>query len=264
LRNALVNECRPLGHLEKAVLAVALSWGAGIIDAVGYLSLYKAFVAHMTGNTVSSVLHAFSRDWMDVFHRAMPIPMFFMGLMMGEIVLERAKRRRRRHVASRALAVEAMMLAAFLGAGLPLFGATPHIQGASPGEFGFLVAVIAVAMGVQSASLRKVGALTVFTTFITGTLTKLANDLSEYLFWLRDRTKGRFRRRIGPALRISGRQESFQSVVLLSALYVAYALGGLCGAAGFHWIGIAIAAIPLTLILAAIATDLLRPISPVP
>ena len=46
----------PLSIKEKATLAVALSWGAGLIDVLGYLTLYQAFVAHMTGNTVSSVL----------------------------------------------------------------------------------------------------------------------------------------------------------------------------------------------------------------
>ena len=36
------------------------------------------------------------------------------------------------------------------------------------------------------AALRKIGALTLFTTFMTGTLTKLSNDLAEYFFWLHD------------------------------------------------------------------------------
>jgi uncharacterized membrane protein YoaK (UPF0700 family) len=255
----------PLSNKEKAILAVGLSWGAGLIDVIGYLTLYHAFVAHMTGNTVSSVMHGMGHNWREMLHRGAPIPAFFAGLLAGEVALEAAKRRRRRHVASRALAIEAICLAAFLGFGTWILGAGPKAaaEPTTP-QFVFLVALIAVAMGVQSAALRKVGALTVFTTFITGTLTKLAQDLSEYLFWLRDRTRGRFRNRLGKALRLSPRQESFQSVVLLALLYLAYGGGAVFGVFGFHRWGVTIAAAPLALVLVAIGADLARPISPVP
>jgi len=254
----------PFSKKEKAAVAVALSWGAGLIDVVGYLTLYHAFVAHMTGNTVSTVLHGVERNWPDVLHRGVPIPAFFIGLLAGEITLEISKRRNRHRVTARALGLEALCLAAFLILGLLRFGATPHIREPSTPMFILLVSLIAAAMGVQSASLRKIGALTIFTTFITGTLTKLATDLADYLFWLRDRTRGRGSRRLTRALRLSARQESFQAVVLLSALYLAYVIGAFIGAIGFqHW-GVAVAAAPLLLVLVAIVVDLIRPISPAP
>jgi uncharacterized membrane protein YoaK (UPF0700 family) len=255
----------PLSNVEKAILAVGLSWGAGLIDVLGYLTLYHAFVAHMTGNTVSSVMHGMEHNWPELLHRGTPIPAFFGGLLVAEVALEAAKRRGRRNVASRALAIEALCLAAFLGFGSWMLGGGPK-GAAEPttGQFVFLAALGAVAMGVQSAAMRKVGALTIFTTFITGTLTKLAQDLSEYLFWLRDRTRGRMAKRLGKALRLSMRQESFQSVVLLTLLYVAYGGGAMFGVFGFHRWGITIAAAPLTLVLVTIAVDLVRPISPVP
>jgi uncharacterized membrane protein YoaK (UPF0700 family) len=253
-----------LSKTEKASLSVALSWGAGLIDVVGYLFLYHAFAAHMTGNTVSSVMHAYERNWPEVLHRGAPIPAFFAGLLAGEIALERAKRHKSHHVAAHAFAIEAVCLAVFLAVGLACFGATPHFPHASEGMFVFLISLIAGAMGVQSASLRKIGALTIFTTFITGTLTKLANDLTIYLFWLRDRTKGRLRSRLGKALRVSPRKESFQAVFLLTSLYVAYAIGALAGAIGFHRWGVAVAAAPLGLVMIAIVVDYVRPISPVP
>jgi uncharacterized membrane protein YoaK (UPF0700 family) len=251
--------------VEKATLAVGLSWGAGLIDVVGYLTLYKAFVAHMTGNTVSSVMHGMEHNWPELLHRGTPIPAFFAGLLAAEVALEAAKRHGRRNVATRALAIEAFCLGAFLGFGRWILGggAPPVTEPTTP-QFVFLVALIAVAMGVQSAAMRKVGALTIFTTFITGTLTKLAEDLGKYLFWLRDRTRGRVRQRLGKALRLSMRQESFQSVVLLALLYLAYGGGALFGVFGFHRWGVIIAAAPLTLVLVTIGVDLVRPISPVP
>jgi hypothetical protein len=88
--------------------------------------------------------------------------------------------------------------------------------------------------------------------------------LNEYLFWLHDRTHGRLLTRLAPALRLSFRQESFQAVVLLTSLYLAYATGALAGAVGFERWGLAIATAPLALVLAAIALDWVRPISPIP
>jgi uncharacterized membrane protein YoaK (UPF0700 family) len=260
-----VPEPLPLRQKEKAILAVGLSGGAGLVDVVGYMTLYKAFVAHMTGNTVSSVMHGMNHNWPELLHRGAPIPAFFAGLLVAEVALEAAKRRRRKHVASHALAIEALCLGAFLGLGSWILGGGPKMA-AEPttGQFVLLVSLVAVAMGAQSAALRKVGALTVFTTFMTGTLTKLAQDLSEYMFWLRDRTRGRVAQRLGPALRLSMRQESFQSVVLLALLYLAYGGGALLGVFGFHRWGINIAAAPLILVLATIGADLVRPMSPVP
>lgn len=255
---------KPLQNWEKSIIAVALSWGAGVIDIVGYLSLHQAFAAHMTGNTVSSVLYGLDRDGPGLLHRLTPIPTFFLGLLAAEVIIESARRRGRRHIASRALGLEALCLAIFLALGLFRSGASANFRETSAPTFVLLIGLIAVAMGVQSASLRRIGALTIFTTFITGTLTKLADDLASYLFWLRDRVKGRLRQRLGVAMSLSPRRQSFQSVILLSALYLAYAAGALSGVTGFHHWGVAIAIGPLLLVSATVVVDLIRPMSPVP
>lgn len=254
---------KPFNRKQKAAIAVALSWGAGLIDVLGYLTLYHAFVANMTGNTVTSVLHGVQGHWSETFHRGVPIAAFFVGLMPGEVTLESAKRAKRHRIAARAFAMEAICLGAFLTLSMLRFGPTMRVR-PSAAMFVLLVSLIAIAMGVQSASLRKIGALTIFTTFVTGTLTKLANDITVYCFWLRDVTRGRTRQRLGAALRLSPRQESFQSMVLLTVLYLAYAAGALVGAEGFYRWGLAMAAAPLGFVLCAMAIDIVRPISPVP
>jgi uncharacterized membrane protein YoaK (UPF0700 family) len=233
-------------------------------DVIGFLTLHHAFVVHMTGNTVSSVLYGVDRNWGDFFHRVLPIPWFFFGLLIGEILLELAHRHNSKRVAQRVLLAEAICFATFLGIGLSLYGTSPRIDQPTGALFILMVALIAIAMGVQSASLRRIGALTIFTTFMTGTLTKLANDLSTHVFWLHDRTHGRFRHRWLPALRLSWRQESFQAVLLLSGLYLCYAAGALVGSEGFYRWGVAIIAVPLALVVCAILVDFLRPIASMP
>jgi len=61
-------------------------------------------------------------------------------------------------------------------------------------------------------------------------LVKFAESISEYLFWFRDRTTLRFRRRLWKVLRISPRQLPVQRAALTFSLYVAYLVGAICGA----------------------------------
>ncbi len=93
-----------------------------------------------------------------------------------------------------------------------------------------MVALLAVAMGIQNVVIRKVGGINVYTTFVTGTLVKFAESLSEYLFWLRDRTRGRFRSRILKVLRISPRIAALQQASLtfgsVDAIYLTGAVSG--------------------------------------
>ena len=152
----------------------------------------------MSGNTVSVMLHAVDGQTLEVLHRGVPIPAFFLGLLTGELVLEAANRRRRRRVVWRSLVIEAVCLSAFLLLGFTLRGPWPGTYPHSAAMFVLMTSLAALAMGVQNASLRRVGAVTIFTTHITGTLTKLASDLAEYLFWFRDRTRGRLAQRLAP------------------------------------------------------------------
>src|SRR5580658_11080468 len=93
-------------------------------------------------------------------------------------------------------------------------------------KFFLMVALLAVPMGIQNVVIRKVGGLNVYTTFVTGSLVKFAESMSEYLFWVRDRTQLRFRRRIWRVLRISPRQPSAQHAALTITLWVVYLTGG--------------------------------------
>jgi uncharacterized membrane protein YoaK (UPF0700 family) len=72
----------------------------------------------------------------------------------------------------------------------------------------------------------------VYTTYLTGNLSKFAEALTEYFFWLRDRTKGRFTTRIGKVPRITARQESAQLALLTAGLFLAFLCGAIGGVAG--------------------------------
>ena len=69
----------------------------------------------------------------------------------------------------------------------------------------------------------------VYTTFVTGSLVKFGESLSDYLFWFRDHTRGRFQRRFRKVLRVSPRQQSLQRTALTFTLWVVYLVGALAG-----------------------------------
>jgi uncharacterized membrane protein YoaK (UPF0700 family) len=87
------------------------------------------------------------------------------------------------------------------------------VGGRSDGELHVLIALSGLAMGVQSAAVRRLGVPGIATTFITGTLTNLVIDV---VAWHRA-TPGdpvRWEQRIG----------------LLAGVFVVYGLGAFLGA----------------------------------
>ena len=125
-----------------------------------------------------------------------------------------------------------------------------------------MVALLAVPMGIQNVVIRKVGGINVYTTFVTGSLVKFAESLSEYLFWLRDRTRGRFRVRILKALRVTPRLVTAQHAALTFGLWAIYLTGGVCG--GFalqQWRLLAMLA-PFTLLASVALYGMFRPLVP--
>ncbi len=222
------HEPGPLTNLEKVNLAYAMTWAAGFIDLVGYVSLYGLYTSHMTGNTVAMARHVSELDWVGVVRRGWPIVTFVFGLMLGAFIYEAEKRRSIQVPFPPAIALEALLIAVFIAAGIGT-----HFKADIPpqpaGKFFLMVALLAVPMGIQNVVIRKVGGMNVYTTFVTGSLVKFAENLSEYLFWFRDRTRGRLRSRILKVLRVSPRLATVQRAALTLGFWIIYLTGAVCG-----------------------------------
>ena len=224
----------PLTTLEKVNLAVAMTWAAGFVDLVGYVSLYGLYTSHMTGNTVSMARHIAEFDWAGVVRRGWPIVAFVSGLMLGAFIYEAEKRRKIQVPFPLTIGLEALLIGIFVAAGIGSnFKADIPPQPA--GKFFVMVALLAIPMGMQNVAIRTVGGLNLYTTFVTGSLVKFAESLSQYLFWLRDRTRGRFRSRILRLLRVSPRTIPMQHVALTLGLWLAYLTGAVCGGFSIQW-----------------------------
>ena len=156
----------------KRGVALLLTFAAGCVDIIGYLAIYHTFTAHMTGTTVrlgqKSHLWTLARSSeRHLCHRRV-----HGRLDIRRTVIEIGARTRVRSIASITLLLEAGLITAVV----PVFGHSSELPVLG------LLAMLAAAMGLQTATLTKVGALNVHTTFVTGILDKLAQLLSQLLF----------------------------------------------------------------------------------
>ncbi|MBZ5585253.1 MAG: DUF1275 domain-containing protein [Acidobacteriia bacterium] len=236
-------------------VALGLTWVAGFVDVVGWVALYHVYTANMTGNTVAMAYRWGQRRWAVGLARGYPILMFVAGVFVSGVVFRLAQRRRpRRMVLPTVLAAEAALLVAFFGLGFYLLP-PGHPTAPSPAVWAALATVAGLAMGLQNGSLAASGTLTVYTTHVTGTLTKMAEKTVEHLFWLYDRTTNRGARRRWAALRLSPRQPAFREAMKQATLWCNYLCGGVVGAVLLRALGVRSLLAPVAaVVLLALAT----------
>jgi uncharacterized membrane protein YoaK (UPF0700 family) len=160
----------------KAAVALILAFVAGVVDIIGYLSFGGMFTAHLTGDTVHLGQKVLDQQWAGAITAATIIAAFVGGSLVGRAVIEIGARRNLRSITVVTLALEAALLSAVVLSET----ANPLL----------LLSLLAVAMGMQTATLTRVGPLTIHTTFITGMLNKLAQLLSHATFLTYDLVHG--------------------------------------------------------------------------
>jgi uncharacterized membrane protein YoaK (UPF0700 family) len=229
----------------RAWLALDLALTGGAVDGIGFVILYHVFTAHMSGNSIAAAVYTGQGDWASAVHRAFPIPVFVLGVMLGAALCEWLARRRVRPVLAAAFGLEAVLLALFV-----LVARWDEQSGRIPRDpawqFYAIAALPALAMGVQSAALRRVGAVKVRTTYITGMLTNAAEEAVACLYGIADRS--------GEDLRAAFRRGS-----LFAGIWVAYVLGAVIGVWAEARVGPAVLAVPVAGLVVVAVWDLVRP-----
>ena len=90
-----------------------------------------------------------------------------------------------------------------------------------------LLALLAGAMGLQTATLTRIGPLTIHTTFVTGMLNKFAQAVSSWLFWVHD--EGRKQQSLMAILRRSVGHAAFRNARFMAAIWLCYMGGAIAG-----------------------------------
>jgi uncharacterized membrane protein YoaK (UPF0700 family) len=223
----------------RDAMLVSLSLAAGCVDAVGYLGLGRVFVANMTGNTVLLGLAVGQWEWEAALRAGTALAAFIGGVAAGVAILDQDRDDREvwPPIVTLALALELLVLVAFaVGWGR----AAPEPD---EGATYVLICLSSLAMGVQSAAVRRLGVPGVATTYITGTLTNLTE---EAIARLRSASPGR-------GSQAPGSRPSARGLVLPADVWLAYGLGAvLAGAIVVRQPSLAV--VPSVIVLAAVVT----------
>jgi uncharacterized membrane protein YoaK (UPF0700 family) len=235
----------------KSAVALVLTFSAGMVDIVGYIAVYHWFVAHMTGDTVHLGNQLVTGRWGDAEQAATVIASFILGSVIGRAVIEAGARKQQRSIASVTLIAEAALIFVFMCI-RSVAGSSSAFPAAT---VLLLLALLASAMGLQTATLTKIGPLTIHTTFVTGMLNKFAETISEWLFWLFDR------RKTGEGWRGSTQHPAFLNARFMAAIWFSYMFGSLAGTWMYsHW-SVWVLYIPVFALIAAALIDQRHPLA---
>ena len=147
-----------------------LTGATGVLDATSFLDLGRTFTANMTGNVL---LLAFSLTGTSIGGGAssqgflIALVGFVVGALAGSAAAGRRRREAHLHLA---LAMEVVAVAAALAVSL---GGSVEVDGRRD----VLIALLAFAMGVQNATVRRMGIPEANTTVLTTSLGSLAADV---------------------------------------------------------------------------------------
>jgi uncharacterized membrane protein YoaK (UPF0700 family) len=213
----LSTDARAVGERTLAGVAILLSAIAGYVDALGWTLLSHVYVANMSGNTIAVARGLARRDFGQAAARIWPIVAFTIGLFVSEIAHQIALRRGRPSSVGWTLGTEAGAIA-FVSI-LPWPPATSTIGL----DYYLPTGLLALAMGLQNATLVRVGASSVYTTHVTGNITRLAREATRAVLRMgpsgEHPVRGRF-----------WRQRSARRALLMSGMWIAYCAGALFGA----------------------------------
>jgi uncharacterized membrane protein YoaK (UPF0700 family) len=248
---------------ESAWLGSSLTWTAGYVDAVGYLTLYHIYSANMSGNSVSLAINSVQHHWLTAFAYACPILAFFPGLVFGACLVRACKLSHFRSMLMPAMVAEAFLLILYL-VSLRYQNAYADFTHPHYGPiYALAVALISFAMGHQNGALREIGGLKNVHTYVTGTMLAGAEAFTDFLFQTYSRLSHSHPSRFSRTLRVAPRQPSLRSAAFSVWLWAFYMVGALLGALlVLHW-GVGVILIPALLLCVIAAIDLSSPIGAV-
>ncbi|MEO9323713.1 YoaK family protein [Nocardioides sp. C4-1] len=164
--SVLARVSRERMHLS---LMLGLTFGTGIVDAVGYLGLDRVFTGNMTGNVVILGMAVVGADDLPVLGPLLALIGFLAGAALGGRVL--------RHQQQKWTARTTWLFASVGLVELALAGVVLAAHDDPPRAVEIATTtLLGAAMGVQAAVARFVAVKDVTTVVVTSTLTGLAAD----------------------------------------------------------------------------------------
>ena len=167
---------QPVAATGRATMIalIALTFSTGLIDAVSFISLGHVFTANMTGNVVLLGFAVGGATGLSAARSGASLLAFMAGALFGGMINVRHSGWTQMRLLKRAIVIEAALL--LMAAG---FAASAGTKSEIPPSLAYgLIVLMALAMGVRSAVVRKLAVPDLTTTVLTLTVTGIASDSS--------------------------------------------------------------------------------------
>jgi uncharacterized membrane protein YoaK (UPF0700 family) len=164
----LTPPARPAATRRVVLTLLALTFTTGLVDAVSYLGLGHVFTANMTGNVVLLGFGLAGAGGLPVLAPLVSLGAFAAGATVAGFALRRGEVGER--FLSGVLVAEGVVAAI-----AAVVAATSDVHGGTV-TAGIIIALLAFAMGLRNAVVRKLAVADLNTTVLTMTITGLASD----------------------------------------------------------------------------------------
>jgi uncharacterized membrane protein YoaK (UPF0700 family) len=204
-------------------IVLLFTFAAGSVDAVAYMAAH-VFTANMTGNAVLMGIYVGQGHGTAGLHSLLALIVFIVGVVLGALLAGAAgDRAKTLEAVRREVFAESVILALFAATFLLPLPVEGRLVSA------LLIIFSALAMGLQSAAVRRLHLPGIATTYITGTLTNLVFGLTQH--W------GSRRRGAGSSPADETAAASLRRFFVLQAqVFLCYALAALVsGALYLRW-----------------------------
>ena len=150
-------------------LLIALTVVTGLVDAASFLNLGHVFVANMTGNVVFLGFAIAGASGLSVWASLVALGSFLVGGIAGGRLAGRYGDQRL------ALLQAALVLQLVAVVGAAVLALRRRRPGSAPARY-VVIALLAIAMGIQNATVRRLAVPELTTTVLTMTLTGIGAD----------------------------------------------------------------------------------------
>ena len=155
---------------NDALLSCGLAFVGGYADAASFV-LAKTFTGHVTGNLVLAAIAVAANDWRATLGPFSAIVTFLIGIFLSVLIVRPLKAWSSWPLLPTIMGIEVILIVA---ASFALSSGLAH-------GVGIFVIFLSLALGLQNGAFRRVGGISVHTTYLTGMITSLiATEAEQY------------------------------------------------------------------------------------
>jgi uncharacterized membrane protein YoaK (UPF0700 family) len=153
---------------SDAWLSLGLAFVGGYGDAASFV-LAKTFTGHVTGNLVLAAIAVAANDWRATLGPFSAIITFLIGMFLSVLIVRPLKAWSSWPLLPTIMGIEVILIVA---ASFALSSGLAH-------RVGIFVIFLSLALGLQNGAFRRVGGISVHTTYLTGMITSLISTEAE-------------------------------------------------------------------------------------